>query len=233
MEWAHRILGRVIGVAFVVPLAYFALRRKLTPYLPAKLTGMALLIGVQGLIGWYMVKSGLEESLMDDPTAIPRVSQYRLAAHLGTAFLLYIGMLGTGLAALRDWQFAKGDKWSGVAATRWQDVVGHPRVRMFTRLSWGLTGLVFLTALSGKTLNLGRIYPPILNVIIGAFVAGLDAGLLYNEFPLMGGRLAPPSDELFSTAYAKSPDHSDLWWRNMLENPTTTQFDHRVLVSPL
>jgi heme a synthase len=72
-----------------------------------------------------------------------------------------------------------------------------------------------------------------LNVIIGAFVAGLDAGLLYNEFPLMGGRLAPPSDELFATAYAKSPDHSDLWWRNMLENPTTTQFDHRILVSQL
>jgi len=82
---------------------------------------------------------------------------------------------------------------------------------MFARLSWGLTGLVFLTALSG------------------AFVAGLDAGLLYNEFPLMGGRLAPPSDELFSAAYAKCPDRSDLWWRNMLENPTTTQFDHRVL----
>ena len=66
---------------------------------------------------------------------------------------------------------------------------------------------------------------------IGAFVAGLDAGLLYNEFPLMGGRLAPPTDELFSTAYAKSLDGSDLWWRNMLENPTTVQFDHRVLVS--
>ena len=65
----------------------------------------------------------------------------------------------------------------------------------------------------------------------GAFVAGLDAGLLYNEFPLMGGRLAPPSDELFSVAYAKSADRSDLWWRNMLENPTTTQFNHRVLVS--
>ncbi|KIM83871.1 hypothetical protein PILCRDRAFT_818879 [Piloderma croceum F 1598] len=209
MEWAHRILGRVIGVAFIVPLVYFSLRKKLTPSLPAKLTGMALLIGVQGLIGWYMVKSGLEESLMDDPTAVPRVSQYRLAAHLGTAFVLYIEMLGTGLLALRDWQFAKGGKWSGV--TRWQDVVGHPRVRMFTRLSWGLTGLVFLTALSG------------------AFVAGLDAGLLYNEFPLMGGRLAPPSDELFSAAYAKSPDQSDLWWRNMLENPTTTQFDHRIL----
>jgi len=57
----------------------------------------------------------------------------------------------------------------------------------------------------------------------------LDAGLLYNEFPLMGGRLAPPTEELFSTAYAKSADKSDVWWRNIFENPTTTQFDHRVL----
>jgi hypothetical protein len=63
-------------------------------------------------------------------------------------------------------------------------------------------------------------------------VAGLDAGLLYNEFPLMGGRLAPPAGELFSPAYSKNPDRSDLWWRNMLENPTTTQFDHRILVRP-
>lgn len=152
MEWAHRILGRVIGIAFVLPLAYFALRKKLTPGLPTKLTGMALLIGLQGFLGWHMVKSGLENSLMDDPSAVPRVSQYRLAAHLGTAFVLYIGMLGTGLAALRDWQFAKGGNWSGVTAMRWQDVVGHPSVKMFTRFSWALSGLVFLTALSGMKL---------------------------------------------------------------------------------
>ena len=66
--------------------------------------------------------------------------------------------------------------------------------------------------------------------ILGAFVAGLDAGLVYNEFPLMGGRLVPPADELLSTEYAKKPDMSDKWWRNIFENPTTVQFDHRVLV---
>ena len=64
----------------------------------------------------------------------------------------------------------------------------------------------------------------------GAFVAGLDAGLLYNEFPLMGGRIAPPLDELFSAAYAMNADGSDVWWRNIFENPTTVQFDHRILV---
>jgi len=59
----------------------------------------------------------------------------------------------------------------------------------------------------------------------------LDAGLLYNEFPLMGGHIAPPAEELFSDEYAKLPDKSDKWWRNIFENPTTVQFDHRVLVS--
>ncbi len=62
-------------------------------------------------------------------------------------------------------------------------------------------------------------------------MAGLDAGLVYNEFPLMGGRIAPPADELFSPDYAKYPDKSDKWWRNLFENPTTVQFNHRLLVS--
>ena len=69
-----------------------------------------------------------------------------------------------------------------------------------------------------------------INMLSGAFVAGLDAGLLYNEFPLMGGRLAPPANELFDPAYAKSADGQDLWWRSIFENPTTVQFDHRCLV---
>lgn len=62
-------------------------------------------------------------------------------------------------------------------------------------------------------------------------MAGLDAGLLYNEFPLMGGRLAPPSDELLNPVYASDPKTSSGLWRNVFENPTTVQFDHRVLVS--
>ena len=68
-------------------------------------------------------------------------------------------------------------------------------------------------------------------LFLGAFVAGLDAGLLYNEFPLMGSHIMPPVEELFSDDYAKLPDKSDKWWRNIFENPTTVQFDHRVLVS--
>ncbi|KAH9853837.1 COX15-CtaA-domain-containing protein [Lenzites betulinus] len=212
-EWGHRVLGRVIGVTFVFPLAYFALRGRLTATLPRHLSAMAVLIGGQGALGWYMVKSGLEDSLLETPGAVPRVSQYRLAAHLGTAFVLYAGMFGTGLSALMDWRYATKGFWSGMKenGAKWKEVLDNPAVKRFSRNTKGLTALVFLTALSG------------------AFVAGLDAGLLYNEFPLMGGRLAPPADELFDPAYAKKADHSDIWWRNIFENPTTVQFDHRCL----
>ncbi|KAI0786429.1 cytochrome oxidase assembly [Abortiporus biennis] len=212
MEWGHRVLGRLIGVAFVLPFAYFASRRYLTRPLPRNLFLMGLLIGFQGALGWYMVKSGLEDSLLETPGAVPRVSQYRLAAHLGTAFVLYAGMFSTGLSVLYDWRFARKGQWSGLTnGTDWKSIVENPTFKRFARYSKALTALVFLTALSG------------------AFVAGLDAGLLYNEFPLMGGRLAPPSDELFSPFYAKKADGSDLWWRNILENPTTVQFNHRCL----
>lgn len=151
MEWGHRVLGRLIGIGFVVPLAYFALRKRLTATLPKNLIGMALLIGAQGALGWYMVKSGLEDSLMDTPNAIPRVSQYRLAAHLGTAFVLYAGMFGTGVAALMDWRFAKKGWWSGFKenGAQWKEVLANPHVKRFARNAKGLTALVFLTALSG------------------------------------------------------------------------------------
>ncbi|KAF9569394.1 cytochrome oxidase assembly [Agrocybe pediades] len=212
MEWGHRILGRLIGIVFVGPLAYFAIKKQISKSLTLRLSGLAALIGAQGFLGWYMVKSGLEDSLMDTPGAVPRVSQYRLASHLGLAFLLYLGMFGTGMAVIKDYKFSKGALWSGFSGNI-QQALQNPILRSFKKQAWVLTGLVFLTALSG------------------AFVAGLDAGLLYNEFPLMGGRLAPPADELFSTAYAKNEDKSDLWWRNIFENPTTVQFDHRVLAT--
>ncbi|KAB5594031.1 Heme A synthase [Ceratobasidium theobromae] len=234
-EYIHRILGRIIGLAFVLPLAYFVVRRcvprtmflpgltrsqlglpatapapnplplpTLTPYLG----GLALLIGAQGVLGWYMVKSGLAESLMSTPGAVPRVSQYRLAAHLGCALALYAGMLGGGMAVLRDWNWAHG---KAKAIDVLEITLQNNTVKVFKARVGVLGTLVFLTALSG------------------AFVAGLDAGLVYNEFPTMGGRLAPPREELMNPAYAKREDKSDLWWRNMLENPSTVQLNHRVL----
>lgn len=92
-EYAHRLLGRLIGVVFLIPLVYFLLRRRIEPSLTPKLLTMFVLGGMQGLLGWYMVKSGLIDN--------PHVSQYRLAAHLGLAVLIYAFMFWTALGILR------------------------------------------------------------------------------------------------------------------------------------
>jgi cytochrome c oxidase assembly protein subunit 15 len=89
LEYFHRLLGRLIGVAFLVPFLYFLVRKRVTGALAWKLGAIFLLGGLQGVVGWYMVKSGL----VDDP----RVSQYRLALHLGLAFVIYGAMLWTAL----------------------------------------------------------------------------------------------------------------------------------------
>jgi len=149
MEWAHRIAGRVVGLAFVFPLAYFAIRKQLGPGLPSRLAGMALLLGAQGALGWYMVKSGLASSIMDDPRGVPRVSQYRLAAHLGTAVVLYGAMLGTGLTILRDWKYATVESYKKLTPSIVETLAKNPIVRSFRNKAWALTGLVFLTLMSG------------------------------------------------------------------------------------
>jgi heme a synthase len=148
MEWSHRMLGRAVGIAFIVPLIYFVSRRQLTRAMSSKLFGMSLLIGAQGVLGWYMVKSGLEDSLLETPGAVPRVSQYRLAAHLGTALALYAWMLGSGLAIIKDWKFLNTGLWAGAGWHR--PNVSFDHMIKLTRYSRALTGLVFLTALSGK-----------------------------------------------------------------------------------
>lgn len=154
MEWGHRVLGRLLGVVFVVPLAYFAVRKKISPSLGAKLGGLALLIGAQGLLGWYMVKSGLDDALMDTPGAVPRVSQYRLAAHLGLALVLYAGMFSTGLATIKEWKYAKGAPWVGMKPLEFYELISTKPFKRFRVLAFGLTGLVFLTALSGTVTSL-------------------------------------------------------------------------------
>jgi heme a synthase len=88
-EWTHRFIGRAVGLVFFVPFAWFLFTRRIDRGLARKLLGFFVLGGLQGALGWYMVKSGL----VDDP----RVSQYRLAAHLGLAFLIFGLMLWTGL----------------------------------------------------------------------------------------------------------------------------------------
>jgi len=92
-EYIHRLLGRLIGVAFLLPFLYFLARKRVQAALAWKLAAIFALGGLQGAMGWYMVKSGL----VDDP----RVSQFRLAAHLGLAFLIYGAMLWVALGLIR------------------------------------------------------------------------------------------------------------------------------------
>ncbi len=209
MEWTHRQWGRLVGVTFVIPAVYFVARRHVTRSMAVKLVGIAGLIGFQGVLGWWMVKSGLKDDLFA-PGSHPRVSQYRLAAHLGTAFLCYTAMLWNGLAILREKNIL-GTKDNAVMSEL--NILRSGSLKVFRRSVTGLACLVFLTALSG------------------GLVAGLDAGLIYNEFPYMGVGLTPPKSELFSDFYSRRADGSDVWWRNLLENPSTVQLDHRILAT--
>ncbi|KAK4242815.1 hypothetical protein C8A03DRAFT_39973 [Achaetomium macrosporum] len=208
MEWAHRLWGRFIGLSFVLPTIYFIARRRVTPRMAANLVGISGLIGFQGFIGWWMVKSGLKDDLFA-PGSHPRVSQYRLTAHLATAFVCYAWMLLSGLGVLRTHRLLHDPE----SAAKTFAALKSPTLRALRRSVAALTVLIFITVLSG------------------ALVAGLDAGLIYNEFPKMGTGYAPPKSELFDKFYCRKEDGSDLWWRNMLENPSLVQLDHRILAT--
>lgn len=174
-EWSHRFLGRFIGVAFALPFLFFFVTGRLRGTFALKCLGVLALGGLQGAIGWYMVKSGLVDRI--------DVSQYRLALHLLTAFSILALLVWLGLEVGR--------------ASR--------RVRLRTvtctqkRTAMALFLLVFVQ--SG----------------LGALVAGLKAGLTYDTWPLMDGKLVP------SGLIAQSP-----WYLNFFENVATVQFDHRM-----
>ena len=207
----------LIGFAFsfVIPTIYYLSRYRLPRLLQAKLVLLGAGIGFQGVLGWYMVKSGLDQEIIET-NAVPRVSQYRLAAHLSAALALYIGMIHTALTLSKDRALQTGLSSSG-PHRRWTEkqleMLSSPAIGRYRGIARLALAMVFLTAVSG------------------AFVAGLDAGLVYNEFPTMGGRLVPPNEELMDPRYGKRKDGGDRWWRNLLENPVTAQFDHRLLVS--
>ena len=124
-EYFHRLLGRVIGLAFFIPFVYFVARKGIDRPLGLKLAGIFLLGGLQGAMGWYMVKSGLVDN--------PHVSQYRLTAHLGLAFVIYAAMLWVALGLLFPGNPAHADD----------------RLRSLRRFSQGLTTLIFIMVLSG------------------------------------------------------------------------------------
>jgi cytochrome c oxidase assembly protein subunit 15 len=173
-EWTHRLLGRLIGVVFLVPLLWFLWRGWIEPGLRARLWLIFGLGALQGAVGWWMVASGLVHRI--------EVSQYRLATHLVLACVIYIAILWTALRL--------GDQ---------------PRETPPGRVRAVAVGLLILV--------LGQIY-------LGALVAGLRAGYVYNTWPLIDGGLVPDVSRLF---LAKS------LWRNFFENALTVQFDHRML----
>nr|CAG4638396.1 EOG090X04TT [Cyclestheria hislopi] len=183
MEYGHRMWGRVIGAVFFIPAMIFWKKGFFNSGMKKRVLLYGSLLGFQGLLGWYMVKSGLEDRFHGE-SDVPRVSQYRLAAHLGSALVLYSLFFWSALDHLLP------AKQLQVPST----------VKKFKGMVHGSKALVFITALSG------------------AFVAGLDAGLVYNSYPLMAGRFIPED------ALALSPAI-----RNVTENPSLVQFNHRTL----
>jgi len=182
-EYVHRMWGRGIGLMFIIPCVTLWARKYFNKGMKIRVGIYGSLILGQGLLGWYMVKSGLDEQTLAT-TAHPRVSQYRLASHLGLAFMIYSLTFYQSLAhILKDNQ---------LQVTK--------ELRLLRKFAHGSLALVYVTAVSG------------------AFVAGIDGGLVYNSFPKFADRWIP------SDIAALNP-----WWKNMFENPTTTQFNHRLL----
>lgn len=127
-EYVHRVLGRGIGMVFLLPFLYFLARRRIDSSLAPKLAGIFVLGALQGAMGWYMVKSGL----VDDP----RVSQYRLTAHLGLAFVIFAAMFWVALGVLGERESSQSQR-------------GHERLRALRRFAAWLALLVFFMVLSG------------------------------------------------------------------------------------
>ncbi|PNW86340.1 hypothetical protein CHLRE_02g082700v5 [Chlamydomonas reinhardtii] len=163
MEYAHRMWGRFLGLAFALPAAYFAARRWINGPLARRLGLLFFMGGTQGFVGWWMVRSGLEEP--EHEWAQPRVSPYRLAAHLVSAFAIYATLTWTTLDLMYPRPATAGAPESLLRST------AGARGRLLP-----LAALIAVTATSG------------------AFVAGMDAGHAYNTWPLMSGQLVPLQD---------------------------------------
>ena len=173
-EWIHRVIGRFIGLVFVIPFVYFLLRKQLKKSTIKKCLILLFMGGFQGFLGWFMVKSGLVDK--------PDVSHYRLAMHLTTAFLTFAYTFWVAL----DLIFPSKKQIN----TRFRNLI---RV-----------GLVIL----------------VIQIIWGAFVAGLDAGWIHNHWPLMN------DGELIHQSVTTEQEPL---WRNFIEGKSGVQFIHRYL----
>jgi len=172
-EYIHRMFGRMIGIVFIVPFAFFLFKKRIPKDHVKWFVGILALGALQALLGWYMVKSGLID--------VPRVSHFRLAAHLFTAFLT---------CAVIYWTLLKYTYHGTVVS------VVNSRQRILVALGMLIS----------------------VQIIFGAFVAGLKAGWVHNTWPLMDGAL------ISETVFSMEP-----WIRNFLEGKSGVQFVHRTL----
>jgi heme a synthase len=173
-EFIHRFLGRTIGLAFILPFAWFAWKKQLSSRATKRLLLILGLGMAQGIFGWIMVKSGLNR--------VPHVSHYLLALHLGTAFITF---------ALTFWL------WMDVRRFSYGEIVVERKTRILA------ISLIALTSVQ---------------IIYGAFVAGLKAGVYYPEFPMMGASIIPWEVAMQQPLITK-----------LFANGVVVQFIHRVL----
>jgi heme a synthase len=172
-EWSHRLLGRAIGVVYLLPFLWFLWRGGLSAELKRRLWLIFGLGALQGAVGWWMVASGLSERV--------EVSQYRLATHLVLALLIFAAVV-----------------WTLRRLTERPPIAGSARLKITS------VALVVLT---------------FVQLYLGALVAGLRAGLVYNTWPDIDGSFIPSAARL----WFETP-----WWRNLFENTLTVQFEHRM-----
>jgi len=179
-EWGHRQLGRVMGLVWAIGFFGFLVARKIPPGWTGRLVLPGVLGGAQGAIGWWMVASGVTQG-----EGMVAVASYRLAVHLGLAFVIlgvlswFVFLLGREDRELMQARRAKEARLFGLAT--------------------------------------GWMHFAFLQILIGALVAGIDAGRGYTDWPLMGGQVFPPDAMMFEPA-----------WRNFFESPGLVQFIHRI-----
>lgn len=181
-EWGHRQLGRTIGLVWAVGFLFFWATKRIPAGWTGRLLGLGALGGLQGAIGWWMVSSGLSGRMVD-------VASYRLAVHLGLAFVIL------GLTAWSILSLARPEGWLLQARRSRED-------KLFS-LSTGLMHAAFL------------------QILLGALVAGIDAGRAFPTWPLMG-------DSFFPADAFYVPD-GGASWRAFFENPGLVQFLHRMM----
>lgn len=162
-EYVHRLLGRIIGLFFILPLIFFLLKKVISKEYQMKLIFIFILISAQGLLGWYMVKSGLVNNVT--------VSHYRLSAHLFTAFIILSSLVWILL--------------NFITSTNKAFFLNNSKIKIFK---------IF-------------IYFLFLQIILGAFVSGLDAGKIYQTWPLMNNSYFP--DDIIFNSYFEIVDFNN------------------------